>query len=678
MKKFILLAMLGAALTAQAQYQLPNGDFEGSYSTSGNNQIPEGWNWFNTSEGSLGSTAQNNSYVYVKEDGDNHYVHVEAGYYSFLFVKTVVNGNLTTGIINAGSMTATDATGNYNFIDPSSNKGQTFTGKPDAMSFKIATYLQNSSHKAQINTVIVGNGRYQDPEASGSDYSSVKWGTATFQQGNNTTFTTQTVEFTAGTKQSEITPAGVIISLSTNTTGGSGTKGDYIAVDDIKFIYYHALSDLKYNNTTVANFDEATLSYDLSDTEYDESLLSYTVKGVGATAEKSYDSETAVLTITVKGNDYESDNTSITTYTVKFKKPAMVVSSETYNEYLVVKVDGNATEPQAAAPVLTTYSDGSCTFQLKNFMLTDSGQTMPIGNITLKNVTMTEKDGYTEIATTQTITIEDGDDESVSFWYGPELQQVPIVLTGKIVDGEILANIDIDMSATLQQVINVVLSNIHEATIDGTATVEQTEQPCIYEVKVTRTFKEGWNTWCMPVSISLPDLGSEVKAQQFASADDSGLNFEKVSGTLAAGTPYLVWFPAQTTANAAGGYVTTYNLTLTEVTDNGFTFQGNYVSGLSMSGKYGVADIDGVQKIMLGGASSTLPATCAYFNTTNANAEGMQLNLEGEATGINALTLTPASEGAVFNLQGVKVSNGSTQGLPAGIYVKAGKKIIIK
>ena len=52
-------------------------------------------------------------------------------------------------------------------------------------------------------------------------------------------------------------------------------------------------------------------------------------------------------------------------------------------------------------------------------------------------------------------------------------------------------------------------------------------------------------------------------------------------------------------------------------------------------------------------------------------------------TGINntfSLTdgqLTPAIRG-VYTLQGVKVSNGSTQGLPAGLYIVNGKKTIVR
>ena len=99
-----------------------------------------------------------------------------------------------------------------------------------------------------------------------------------------------------------------------------------------------------------------------------------------------------------------------------------------------------------------------------------------------------------------------------------------------------------------------------------------------------------------------------------------------------------------------------------------------------MQGLYGVASEGDVQKIMLGTAGSTLPATCAYFTTKNLNANGLRICFGGgEVTGINQVNGAQAqSAGAVYNLQGVKVSCNGTAGLPAGIYIQHGKKVIVK
>ena len=99
-----------------------------------------------------------------------------------------------------------------------------------------------------------------------------------------------------------------------------------------------------------------------------------------------------------------------------------------------------------------------------------------------------------------------------------------------------------------------------------------------------------------------------------------------------------------------------------------------------MLGKYGVADINGVQKIMRGAAGSSLAGTRAYFTTTLTNANGMRICFDGnEVTGINNINVENTNDTtAIYNLHGVKVSNHGTSKLPAGLYIIQGKKVIVK
>ena len=152
---------------------------------------------------------------------------------------------------------------------------------------------------------------------------------------------------------------------------------------------------------------------------------------------------------------------------------------------------------------------------------------------------------------------------------------------------------------------------------------------------------------------------------------------------MKANNPYLVFFPTATTIGTTKDpifFATTINsYNPTPVTYGAYTFTGNYTAGMNMNGKYGVADINGVQKLRIGGATATLPAGCAYFTTTN-NANGMLIRMDGgNTTGIlDVNTGVVVENTAVYNLQGVKVSNNGTAGLPAGIYVMGGKKVIVK
>ena len=87
---------------------------------------------------------------------------------------------------------------------------------------------------------------------------------------------------------------------------------------------------------------------------------------MGAKVEKEYNNATGVLTITVKGNDYDADNTSVTKYTIQFKKPSDVVSEKSYTETLYVTINGETTEPQEANVLVQTRYDGKFNFVLKN------------------------------------------------------------------------------------------------------------------------------------------------------------------------------------------------------------------------------------------------------------------------------------------------------------------------
>lgn len=198
------------------------------------------------------------------------------------------------------------------------------------------------------------------------------------------------------------------------------------------------------------------------------------------------------------------------------------------------------------------------------------------------------------------------------------------------------------------------------------------------QLTMTRGFKQGWNTVCLPFATTAAKLGA-TKVQQFTAGDDKSVTFSEVaSGNIEANTPYLVYFAAAKTTP----YNDVVDLEVSNpksITHGAFTFSGNYKSGFSMNGFYGVADVKGVQCLRRGGSTATLPAGCAYFVSTSANANGLAINFDGQTTGINTIEATDAqTTGAVYNLQGIKVSANGTAGLPAGIYIQGGHKVIVK
>ena len=442
-------------------------------------------------------------------------------------------------------------------------------------------------------------------------------------------------------------------------------ENNTLSIDDVSLVYYHALQDVKYYGTTIKNFSENTYSYDLSDVYYDESKLAVKEKGVGATVEKNFDNETCVLTINVKGNDYSKNRKSISTYTIQFKKPVYVTTS--YGNSLLVDAKSDGVQFTKESTIKVEYCEE---FDKYNFLLENfSFGPLTVGDILVEDIPHATSNGVVTLhAENQNVNLPG---------LGGEL---PLNVDATI-DGEnMIATIVIPFGAD-----NIDVTFAPALTINPSKTLEVSNATGLTNVVMNRTFAAGWNTYCMPFDYKLSDLSAEAKAQEFVSSNGYSLTFDAVNdNVLKANVPYLVYFPAETTVGTTEAplyFVTNVaSYQPTSVEHNGFTFVGNYEASKSMDGLYGVASEGDVQKIMLGTAGSTLPATCAYFTTKNLNANGLRICFDGgEVTGINQVNGAQAqSAGAVYNLQGIKVSNRGTNNLPAGLYIMQGKKVIVK
>lgn len=152
----------------------------------------------------------------------------------------------------------------------------------------------------------------------------------------------------------------VIISSADYWTRGNIGRENQLDVDNVEFIYYHALKSFTYDGVT-KEIAEGQTEIDFSNTPYDANkALSYIKKGVGANVEvKTYNEADATLTIEVQGNDYSSNPNSKTTYTVKFAKAVPTtgkLSSLNVNGAEVLKAD------QFYYTVYGEYTDNSITW----------------------------------------------------------------------------------------------------------------------------------------------------------------------------------------------------------------------------------------------------------------------------------------------------------------------------
>lgn len=710
MRKILLTALLAAGgLTASAQ-SLPNGDFQQWKTTCGKSDQtspnigknpaglatrpgvePQDWNGSNVFQKVANIKAESDALVTRQEDGDNFYVRL---------VCTKVGVKLGTFDIKAEAPAFINfgtpwvyAVSDKNKCDGGVYGGMSFSYKPDAIKgrykrtpaatkekARIIAYLWSGTFKSSIPS---GNskertqddvdraimGRVSGVTGDGKLVASCDYG---FETTKNNDW--EEIIVPIDYKLTDVVPTkmNVIISSDDYWNRGNMVENSTLEVDDVQFVYYHALKNVTYNGKPIeVKENESQFYIPISpDETFDLNKLKYDKVGVGATVEAPvYDAAKNTVTITVKGNDYDKNDKSVTNYVF-----TIVKEQTNFTDGLSVKIEEGGTFPISDATIqLVKELDDSYSFQLKNFSLAQ-GQ-IPVGTIRIKNLTI---DGN-HITAKQTINIEDGDDATVDYWMGPMLQDVPVELDATRNGDKLVAKIFIDLT---DMKIHVLFAPTVD--IDGTTDVKVIE-PGMKNIRFTRPLKNGWNSICLPFNMSAFDFenSTDTKLQALASYDGEVLNFEEVEN-LEANVPYLVYITGD---NTEDGMFHGFNIG-TEVfaadpqaqCRGGFCFQGNYTPSFAMRNRYGVADhgAEG-QFIQKGGEKSTLPATGAYF-TASGKPASVKLNLGGEVTGIdsNGVIISDSASAPVYDLKGVRVSNGSLEGLPKGLYIQGGKKVYVK
>lgn len=713
MKKFLMtLALGGFALGASAQYQLNNNDFEGGWE----NCIP--WD-SNNSNKIVGHNPKNwtisNVFAVIPIKVGNN-VEGKNSTSAVSLVNLNKIGNKVPAYLTLGKSWATAKVSGFS-PEAGSEDGGTFGGinftkHPDAISFDYKRDNSNGSEDAMV-VAYSWRGTYTQKDVPGNTSGSPvpvdmidrdrnilnlptsKGGAVTktenaqlvasvqyrIKGSTNGKWVNQVVDLDYGTNgAAAVEKFNVIFSATDYFDRTKIVPENSLTVDNVVLLYYHALSDLKYDGVTLNGFSEDKLSYDLSDVTYDASKVDYTKKGVAANVKQSYNEGTGVLTITVEGEDFSVNPQSVTTYTVQFAKQAN--QEVEYKNGLSVNVNEEITAPQLTKYKVITKPNGEISLALNNFKLNIAGEILPVGNIVLENVTV-DGNHYTA---NQVIRITEGDDPTVEDWAGPGLDEVPVKLDGTLHDGRLDATIDIDMSATLEQVIKVILAPLYEATPAKALTIPADG---LGNVTFNRTFSKGWNTFVAPFPVTKKQLGYE-KANTLASISTSAgwLKFDDVADeTLEANKPYLLYYSADQTPVEFyyGGEVlsTTGEVKATATAHDGakVSMVGNYTPQFCVEDNYFLSDVTGKDEIAKAGARSVVDATKCYFTFENVpNPAALSVKFGGDVTGMGnvvAEETAPRANG-VYNLQGVKLSNGSVEGLPAGLYIVNGRKVLVK
>jgi hypothetical protein len=123
---------------------------------------------------------------------------------------------------------------------------------------------------------------------------------------------------------------------------------------------------------------------------------------------------------------------------------AMAQNGKVYTEPLVVTINGASTEPQQTAVTVYDNGDGTIDFELKNFVLAAGEEKLGVGNIFLKKLATEEgEDGLQHFSYDGPLAITAGDAEGVDMWIGPQLNEIPLKLVGKMNDNKLFVTIDI-------------------------------------------------------------------------------------------------------------------------------------------------------------------------------------------------------------------------------------------
>ena len=267
--------------------------------------------------------------------------------------NTDYTGQKIPAYMTLGTSWATAIGADGHDADGGSFGGKSFTNRPDAISFD---YMRDNSKGDENATVVayLWKGTYKQKDVPGNT-ALLSWGikktTMTDRdrnilgmptdKGGEVTKTsdaeciatinhaitkstegeweTLTIPFVYKTNS---TPEkiNIIFSATDYFNRSKIVSGNTLCVNNVKYVYYHSLSDLTFNGATIDGFNENRTEYTVKGNMSDyKNAFDCTLKGANSTKVVNWNDADNTLTITVKGSNFAEDNESITVYTVKFE-----------------------------------------------------------------------------------------------------------------------------------------------------------------------------------------------------------------------------------------------------------------------------------------------------------------------------------------------------------------------
>lgn len=313
-KHYIVLLLMLISLTTRAQYQLANGDFETwetvEYTSTKVCEEPVSWSSFYDATGSMksmgtGTTPQIYKDASVRPGSTGS---SSCRITSRSVFGVVAQGNLTTGCVNMGSMTATDASGNYNYINEErEDQAMRFTGRPDAVHFWVRF---SGTKTGNCSVLLTTKGYYQDPVYEDRNTATL---VAQALSGTSIVSNDEWTEYTVPFEWlSEEQPYYALVNVSTCSVPGGGNAADYLYIDDIEMAYNSEATAVNYGGENILGSE--LVSEDFSP----EKMGEIVTNGRGAKSSWKFESSTNTLTVTVEGDNVSEDPANVHVYRIPF------------------------------------------------------------------------------------------------------------------------------------------------------------------------------------------------------------------------------------------------------------------------------------------------------------------------------------------------------------------------
>ena len=201
----------------------------------------------------------------------------------------------------------------------------------------------------------------------------------------------------------------------------------------------------------------------------------------------------------------------------------------------------------------------------------------------------------------------------------------------------------------------------------------------IADVTIARNIKEGFNTVCLPFTLTANQVaaafgtGTEVYAFSEASADpkQATINFNKGDGSITANVPVLVKATVKSSEQIFEGV----QIVAAEAKVDGtnFDFVGTYAPNTIEALDYFI----GNGAIYKSEGNTSIKGFRAYIYNKNKNITGdsqeVKLYIDGIATRISEINGADVEQGATYTIAGQRVQKAQK-----GLYIVNGKKVLVK